>query len=224
VAFNGQRFLAVWQDARSAPPEEYSPFGHFDIYGARLTTLGTVIEGSGFLISGTRSHIPPRDADSDGVPDDRDRCPDTPPGTVVNAYGCSIAQLCPCDGPWQNHAEYVRCVVHHAWEFYRQNLITAAERRSILHEAVMSDCGRHEGESEPLCMHPLPVTHEERLLDGFQFILSGDALGGCVIESSTDLVHWTLVDTQQVAVTGEEGACSARDASRARFYRVRLTP
>jgi hypothetical protein len=224
VAFNGQRFLAVWQDARSAPPEEYSPFGQFDIYGARLTTLGSIIEPDGFLISGTRSNTPPRDADHDGVPDETDRCPNTPTGTVVNAQGCSIAQLCPCDGPWQNHAEYVRCVVRYAWEFYRQGLITAEQRRTILHDAVMSDCGRHQGRPEALCMHPLPVTREECLHDGFQFILSGDATSGCVIESSTDLVHWTLVGTQQVAVTGEEVACSARDDFQARFYRVRLTP
>ncbi len=29
------------------------------------------------------------DSDGDGVPDNRDRCPGTPPGTPVNEYGCS---------------------------------------------------------------------------------------------------------------------------------------
>jgi hypothetical protein len=135
-----------------------------------------------------------------------------------------MAQLCPCEGPWQNHAEYIRCVVRHAWEFYRQGLITAAERQAILHDAVMSDCGRHQGESEPLCMHPLPVTREECLRDGFQFILSGDASGGCVIESSTDLVHWAAISEREVTITGEESACPVQNHFQACFYRVRLIP
>lgn len=32
----------------------------------------------------------PPDEDGDGVPDSRDRCPGTPPGTRVNAHGCPI--------------------------------------------------------------------------------------------------------------------------------------
>ncbi|HUR40213.1 MAG TPA: OmpA family protein [Verrucomicrobiae bacterium] len=32
--------------------------------------------------------VPAGDADSDGVPDDRDQCPDTPAGTTVNEQGC----------------------------------------------------------------------------------------------------------------------------------------
>src|SRR5204863_91613 len=39
----------------------------------------------------------PGDCDGDGVPDAQDTCPGTGPG-VVNSNGCSIAQLCPCDG------------------------------------------------------------------------------------------------------------------------------
>ena len=31
-----------------------------------------------------------RDSDKDGVPDDRDKCPDTPPGTMVDEDGCPI--------------------------------------------------------------------------------------------------------------------------------------
>lgn len=31
-----------------------------------------------------------RDSDGDGVPDSRDLCPNTPPGTQVNANGCSV--------------------------------------------------------------------------------------------------------------------------------------
>lgn len=34
------------------------------------------------------SHWLPSDADRDGVTDDRDRCPNTPAGAVVDAHGC----------------------------------------------------------------------------------------------------------------------------------------
>ena len=34
---------------------------------------------------------PPPDADGDGVPDSLDQCPDTPPGTTVDATGCPVS-------------------------------------------------------------------------------------------------------------------------------------
>jgi OOP family OmpA-OmpF porin len=45
--------------------------------------------GISFLIGGGRA-VPaaPSDADGDGVPDDRDACPNTPAGTTVDARGC----------------------------------------------------------------------------------------------------------------------------------------
>ena len=36
--------------------------------------------------------------DDDGVPDSVDSCVPTPEGQVVNAEGCAIAQICPCNG------------------------------------------------------------------------------------------------------------------------------
>ncbi len=83
------------------------------------------------------------DSDRDGVPDDRDACPDTPAGAVVNAHGCSIAQLSPCDANWRNHGAYVRCVIRSAVQFQRQHLITSAERRAVVRAAIHSDCGKH---------------------------------------------------------------------------------
>ena len=44
------------------------------------------------------------DADIDGIPNNDDKCPDSPPGEVVDADGCSINQLCLCSGPWKNHS------------------------------------------------------------------------------------------------------------------------
>lgn len=91
-----------------------------------------------------RGQITPQfaDADHDGVPDDRDECPSTPPCSVVDETGCSIEQFCPCDGPWHNHAEYVRCVTTAANAFARDGLITRAEKRAIIKQAMHSNCGR----------------------------------------------------------------------------------
>lgn len=38
------------------------------------------------------------DADQDGVPDSLDRCPNTPVGTVVDAYGCPVTEVGDADG------------------------------------------------------------------------------------------------------------------------------
>jgi hypothetical protein len=160
------------------------------------------------------------DSDGDGVPDARDRCPSTAPGAAVNEHGCSIAQLCPCDGPWRNHGEYVDCVVHHAWQFFRDELITADQRRVIVRDAVRSNCGRHIP-AEPVRIHLLPLTLEECHRDGVQFVISGDAVGNCVIESSTDLLHWTSVQTLNAADMGNEVACPHSSGEPSRFFRVR---
>jgi hypothetical protein len=108
--------------------------------------IGTDITGQGpfnasFSLSGET------DADADGVPDSQDQCPDTPSDTVVNAQGCSIDQLVPCDGPasggtWRNHGQYVSAVARVAQQFVAQHLITRAEKGQIVSEAARSDCGR----------------------------------------------------------------------------------
>ena len=48
-----------------------------------------------------------KDDDHDGVPNDKEVCPETPAGEVADTSGCSINQLCPCNGPWKNHGAYV---------------------------------------------------------------------------------------------------------------------
>jgi hypothetical protein len=45
------------------------------------------------------------DSDFDGVPDDRDLCPDTPPGEEVDANGCSASQLDHHGNPLPRKAE-----------------------------------------------------------------------------------------------------------------------
>jgi hypothetical protein len=89
-----------------------------------------------------RGQILPVDSDHDGVPDYRDLCPDTPLGSIVNADGCSIDQLCPCDGPWKNHGEYVNALKAVSGTFLETGLITEAERRALVRQAAASDCGK----------------------------------------------------------------------------------
>jgi hypothetical protein len=94
-----------------------------------------------------------RDSDGDGVPDDRDQCPGTVPGSVVNEHGCSIDQLVPCAGPatggtWRNHGEYVVGILRTATAFHKAGLITATEKRAIVRAAVRSDCGRRHNDSK----------------------------------------------------------------------------
>jgi hypothetical protein len=87
------------------------------------------------------------DADSDGVPDERDQCPATPLGHVVDEHGCSISQLAPCSGPrtggsWKSHGQYVAAVNSVADAFLTAGLITAAQRDAIVQEAAQSSCGK----------------------------------------------------------------------------------
>lgn len=91
------------------------------------------------------------DSDGDGIADDRDACPNTPAGAVVNSRGCSIDQLAPCSGPagggtWYSHAQYVAAVTKVAQAFYVTRLITLHERNEIIRDAAMSDCGKNAGE------------------------------------------------------------------------------
>jgi hypothetical protein len=86
------------------------------------------------------------DVDSDGVPDSLDLCPDTPPGAVVNAEGCSIDQLVPCNGPasggtWKNHGQYVSAIAQMTEEFRAQGLISEDQRDDIILNATRSKCG-----------------------------------------------------------------------------------
>ncbi len=82
------------------------------------------------------------DQDADGVPDSLDQCPDTAPGAIVNADGCSIEQLAPCDGPWKNHGQYVSTIAHVTQQFRRQGLISEHQRSQIISAAARSDCGK----------------------------------------------------------------------------------
>jgi len=100
------------------------------------------------------------DADRAGVWDYLDQCPGTPAGTVVDANGCSIEQLCPRDGRWKNHGEYVSQVQAVATRFVREGLITRSEATSILKQAATSDCGKPNTRRPTLNSSPDPLPRE----------------------------------------------------------------
>ena len=85
------------------------------------------------------------DADGDGVDDAFDLCPDSGAGTPTDADGCSLAQLCPCDGrddeAWRNRGHYLVCVIRGALRIGRQNQLAPAELRGLLPAAAKSTCG-----------------------------------------------------------------------------------
>jgi hypothetical protein len=85
----------------------------------------------------------PLDLDYDGVPDFRDSCPDTPAGFLVDTNGCSIEQLCPCEGEWRNHGDYINHLAKVLSEFKKEGIITSPQGSSILFQANQSECGRH---------------------------------------------------------------------------------
>ena len=90
--------------------------------------------------------IGPPDQDFDGVPDSADACSSTPACTVVDANGCSLDQLAPCDGPasggtWKNHGQYVAAVAQAVEEFLAQGLISQDQAEAIVSAAGQSPCG-----------------------------------------------------------------------------------
>jgi hypothetical protein len=87
------------------------------------------------------------DNDCDMVLNDDDLCPMTPEGEIVDPDGCSLDQLCPCDGPidsieaWKNHGKYVSCVSKQSEVFFEMSLISEFEQDAIVDEAAESECG-----------------------------------------------------------------------------------
>lgn len=88
------------------------------------------------------------DVDGDGIANAADLCAYTPQGAAVDAAsGCSLAQLCPCDGPrgstvaWRSHGKYVSCITHTVEIFFDQGLLTEFNKGAIVSEAATSSCG-----------------------------------------------------------------------------------
>jgi hypothetical protein len=118
---------------------------------------GFVLAGDGFstetsmdgwvLKLGPENENCDSDSDGDGVLDSEDDCPNTPPGAIVDAHGCSINQLVPCAGPlsgghWKNHGQYVLAISRTAAKFLAQGLITKRQKAVIIATAARSKCGK----------------------------------------------------------------------------------
>jgi hypothetical protein len=109
--------------------------------------IGTDITGQGPL-NASFSLTGDLDSDGDGVPDSVDQCPDTPAGGIINASGCTIDQLVPCEGPssggtWKNHGQYVSAIAHVSNTFKKDGLISGREKGQIVSTAARSDCGKN---------------------------------------------------------------------------------
>lgn len=107
--------------------------------------IGTDITGQG-PFNATFSLAGETDADQDGVADSLDQCPGTVPGSIVDAEGCSIDQLAPCDGPisggtWKSHGQYVSTIAQVTEAFLNLGLITEVQADAIVAQAAQSDCG-----------------------------------------------------------------------------------
>jgi hypothetical protein len=89
------------------------------------------------------------DIDDDGVPNEDDKCPETPVDEIVDtSSGCSIKQLISCEGPRENinsrgnHGRYVATSVKALKRFVRKGLITENEKKAFMKEISSSDCGK----------------------------------------------------------------------------------
>jgi hypothetical protein len=139
-------WLSAPRPASGVPlPSDLQSWIRNDALAPDWLRIGTDITGQGpfnaaFSLSGES------DADGDGVADSLDACPDSQPGSVVDAHGCSIDQLAPCSGPasggdWKNHGQYVSSVAHATQAFVAAGLITEAQAEQIVSQAAQSDCG-----------------------------------------------------------------------------------
>jgi MYXO-CTERM domain-containing protein len=65
AAWDGRRYWVIWLDARTIDPLFSNSSPELDLYGARVTSGGTVDDPGGILISGGRDHIAPAIAGGD---------------------------------------------------------------------------------------------------------------------------------------------------------------
>lgn len=89
------------------------------------------------------------DDDGDGVVNEQDQCPNTAAEDIVDVNGCSIGQLCPCEGPtptrsWKNHGQFVSCIGQTVERFFQAGLITDRMGDAIMRAAARSSCGKKQ--------------------------------------------------------------------------------
>ena len=86
------------------------------------------------------------DQDADDVDDAFDLCPATEAGAFTDIDGCSVQQLCPCDGPsaWRNHGHYLVCTVRAIARVGAHKQLTPAQLGTLLPSAAGGACGQPE--------------------------------------------------------------------------------
>ena len=148
---NGKRAVIYYANCEQSPPLEFTDLeqgiidnstlgGYFQIVNSPTisTNSGTAVFENITLTE--------TDSDGDGVPDSLDACPNTPPCSVVDANGCSLDQLAPCDGPasggtWKNHGQYMSAVAQALEQFLAQGLISSEQKDALAYAAAQSPCG-----------------------------------------------------------------------------------
>ena len=136
------------------------------------------------------------DTDGDAVGDACDLCSADAGGDVVNNRGCSIAQLCPCDGPeadqaWRDHRDYFLCVKRKTRHFLRKDLVTREAGRATVVAARADTCGvlapqpgDNDGDGVPDAEDNCPSDSNPSQLNG-----DGDAFGNaCDTDKDDDTV------------------------------------
>ena len=98
------------------------------------------VDGDGFGSPGTEA-----------CEDEREDCDDSDaavnpdaeeiPGNVVDE-NCDTILDCDPAGDWENHGQYVRCVVHEVNELRKADLISEQEANDIVTDAAQSDVGK----------------------------------------------------------------------------------
>jgi hypothetical protein len=95
----------------------------------------------------TRANHDQADSDGDHLGDVCDRCPGTQSTGPITRDGCSIEQLCPCDGPmdghsWDNVSGYLHCVARVTRLLRKQGQLSRPESVEILRRSIRSGCGK----------------------------------------------------------------------------------
>ena len=143
LSFFGIDQIAVHPDGAKVYVSEPGVLNVYDTHSGELLgsmSAPTIIEPTGVCLAPEQKAE--EDDDHDGVANAVDKCLFSAPGEVVDQTGCSIADLCPCESDWKNHRTYTRCVAHATEDFRATDLMTEAERETVVAAAKQSVCGR----------------------------------------------------------------------------------
>jgi len=118
--------------------------GEGQISASALLTNGFQLEGHARVVVIARDIDP----DRDGVDDPFDLCPDTAAGELPDLDGCSVAQLCPCEGStekaWRNHGQYLVCVIRAATRVGNQHDLPKRQLKNLVPASASTACGKRE--------------------------------------------------------------------------------